>query len=72
VRIKIAALRSDLKQVIDGVRLGGPVIVVRHGEPVAALVSVQDLAELTRLRGVYRTFYNRQSEAVVSSELTIG
>lgn len=52
-RIKIASLRSDLAEVINRVRFGNTqVLVTKHGEPVAAMISMD---ELRQLRGMYRT-----------------
>lgn len=52
-RVKIAALRSDLAEIINRVRFAkARVLVTKHGEPVAALISMD---ELERLRGMYRT-----------------
>lgn len=55
-RVKVASLRSDLADIINRVRFhNSRVVVVRHGEPVAAMVSMEDLAELERYRSVYTT-----------------
>ena len=55
MRIKVAALRSQLAEILAAVRARTePVVVLRHGEPVAALISMADLAELERLRGMYK------------------
>lgn len=40
---------------IARVREGRPIIMLRHGDPVAALVSIKDLEELNRLRSLYKT-----------------
>jgi prevent-host-death family protein len=53
-RVKVASLRSDLADIINRVRFhNSRVVVVRHGEPVAAMVSMEDLAELERYRSMY-------------------
>ncbi len=65
MRVKVAALREGLAKILAAVR--EPVVIVRHGEPVAAIVSLQDLEELNRLRGMYRTVPNRQHTAVRST-----
>lgn len=55
-RVKVASFRSDLADMINRVRFkNSRVMVMRHGEPVAALVSIEDLQELERLRGMYRS-----------------
>lgn len=63
-RVKVASLRSDLADIINRVRFhNSRVTVMRHGEPVAALVSMDDLAELDRLRSMYRTMGNPRHAA---------
>jgi prevent-host-death family protein len=50
-RVKIASFRSDLAEMINEVRFNARnVVVTKHGEPVAVLISVE---ELNRLRGMY-------------------
>lgn len=49
-RIKMASLRSDLAAVIGRVtEMDRFVIVTRHSEPVAALISLHDLNVLRRM-----------------------
>lgn len=63
-RVKVASFRSDLAELINRVRFSqSRVLVMRHGEPVAALVSVSDLNELEALRGMYRTMEGRRPAA---------
>lgn len=40
------------------------ITVVRHGEPVAVIVSPEDFAELERLRSMYRTVPKRHAQAL--------
>jgi prevent-host-death family protein len=44
--VSVAVLRAKLSQVIDEVRAGGEVVVVRSGKPVARIVKVDDDAAL--------------------------
>lgn len=54
VRVKIRSFRSDLADMINRVRFNNSrVTVMRHGEPVATLVSQAEVEELDRLRRVY-------------------
>ena len=53
MRVKVEALRAELADILRGVSQQ-PVTVTRYGETVAVIVSPQDFAELTRLRGLYR------------------
>jgi prevent-host-death family protein len=53
MRVKVESLRAELAGVLRGVSQQ-PVTVTRYGETVAVIVSPQDYAELTRLRGLYR------------------
>lgn len=63
-RIKVASLRSDLADIINRVRFHqSRVVVVRHGEPVAAMVSMKDLEELERYRGMYTNLSSQRPAA---------
>jgi prevent-host-death family protein len=53
MRVKVESLRAELADVLRSVSQQ-PVTVTRYGEPVAVIVSPEDYAELTRLRGLYR------------------
>jgi prevent-host-death family protein len=53
MRVKVEALRAELADVLRVVSQQS-VTVTRYGEPVAVIVSPEDYAELTRLRGLYR------------------
>ena len=71
MRIKVAALRSQLAEILAAVRARPePVVVLRHGEPVAALISMTDLAELERLRSMYRNVSVLPVRAVGSAHRT--
>lgn len=56
MRIKVEAFRAKLAECLGCARTE-PVVVLRHGEPVAAVISIHDLEELQRLRGLYRTVH---------------
>jgi prevent-host-death family protein len=46
IRLSTSKARQDLPSVIKGVRKGQRFLLSRHGEDVAAVVSVEDLALL--------------------------
>ena len=48
--ISLAEAKATLSECIREVESGKPVLIKRHGKPVAALVKPQDLANLERLR----------------------
>ena len=48
-RVKAASVRSDFAELVNRVRYqNSRVLVLRHGEPMVALVSLQDLEALER------------------------
>ena len=46
----VADAKSHLSDCVRSAQDGEPIIITRHGKPVAALVRFEDLAELERLR----------------------
>jgi prevent-host-death family protein len=46
----IAEVKAKLGQFVRDAEEGRPVVITRHGKPVAALVRAEDLAQLERLR----------------------
>jgi prevent-host-death family protein len=48
--ISLAEAKATLSECIREVESGKPVLIKRHGKPVAALVRPQDLENLERLR----------------------
>ncbi|MEX2531045.1 MAG: type II toxin-antitoxin system Phd/YefM family antitoxin [Gemmatimonadota bacterium] len=46
----VAQVKATLSQQIRSAERGEPVVITRHGRPVAALVPVDDLEALLRLR----------------------
>lgn len=51
-RKKLSEAKATFSAVVDSVEeRGEPVIIERHGKPVAALVSMEDLERLEALRG---------------------
>jgi len=50
--ISLAEAKAGLSACIRSAKSGDPVIITRHGKPVAALVRVEELEQLQRLRKV--------------------
>jgi prevent-host-death family protein len=48
--VTVAEIKATLSEHIRDVERGEPVLVTRHGKPVAALVRPEDLETLERLR----------------------
>ena len=48
--LSVAEAKATLSDAIRDVETGIPVIITRHGKPVAALVRAEDLSTLERLR----------------------
>ena len=48
--ISVAEAKATLSECIRQVESGSPVLITRHGKPVAALVRPDDLEHLERLR----------------------
>jgi prevent-host-death family protein len=48
--ISVAEVKATLSECIRQVEAGAPVLITRHGKPVAALVRPNDLEHLERLR----------------------
>lgn len=48
--LSLAEAKATLSEVIREAESGSPVLITRHGKPVAALVRAEDLATLDRLR----------------------
>lgn len=48
----IAEVKAKLGQFVRDAEEGRPVVITRHGRPVAALVRVEDLPQLERLRAL--------------------
>ena len=48
--LSVAEAKATLSDAIRDVEAGTPVIITRHGKPVAALVPAEDLSTLQRLR----------------------
>lgn len=46
----IAEVKAKLGQFVRDAEEGRPVLITRHGKPVAALVRAEDLTQLERLR----------------------
>lgn len=65
MRVKVEALRAELAEVLRSASQQ-PVTVTRYGEAVAVIVSPQDYAELTRLRGLYRNRSHGTRNVLVS------
>jgi prevent-host-death family protein len=73
MRIKVEALRAGLAQVLASVRDTREVaVVLRHGDPVAAIISMQDFEELERLRSLYRTVHKPARREFTSAAPAIG
>ena len=49
-RMSLAEAKATLSECIREVEAGSPVVITRHGKPVAALVRPGDLEHLERLR----------------------
>lgn len=55
MNVKISALRSDLAAIVKSVEADKKrYTICRHHDPVAVLVSVEELRELDELRSLYR------------------
>lgn len=50
--LSVAEIKATLSECIREVEIGEAVVITRHGKPVAALVRVEDLEHLRRLRSV--------------------
>ncbi|MBN1609023.1 MAG: type II toxin-antitoxin system prevent-host-death family antitoxin [Polyangiaceae bacterium] len=48
--VSLAETKSRLAECVRAAERGENVVITRHGKPVAALVSTQDLALISRLR----------------------
>jgi prevent-host-death family protein len=48
--LSLAEAKATLSEAIREVEAGSPLVITRHGKPVAALVRAEDLATLERLR----------------------
>lgn len=48
--LSLAEAKATLSEAIREAESGSPVLITRHGKPVAALVRAEDLATLERLR----------------------
>lgn len=48
--LSLAEVKATLSDRVRDVENGEPVLITRHGKPVAALVRVEDLEHLERLR----------------------
>ena len=48
--ISVAKAKATFSDCIRQVEVGSPVLITRHGKPVAALVRAEDLEHLERLR----------------------
>ena len=48
--VSVAKAKANFSECIRKVEAGNPVLITRHGKPVAALVSPSDLEHLARLR----------------------
>jgi prevent-host-death family protein len=48
--LSVAHAKAELSQCIRWAEDGEPVVITRHGKPVAALVRVEELEHLQRLR----------------------
>jgi prevent-host-death family protein len=48
--ISVAEVKATLSECIRQVESGSPVLITRHGKPVAALVRPSDLEHIERLR----------------------
>jgi prevent-host-death family protein len=48
--LSVAEAKATLSDAIREVEAGKPLVITRHGRPVAALVRAEDLATLERLR----------------------
>lgn len=49
--LTLTQVRAGLADLVAGVQAGGaPVVLTRHGAPVAALVSVEELAALQEMQ----------------------
>ena len=48
--VSVARAKAELSQCIRSAEDGQPVVITRHRKPVAALVRVEELAQLERLR----------------------
>lgn len=56
-RYSISEARANLPAIVGWVEVGRSVELTRHGRPVAAVVSVQELARLRSGRRDFRTAY---------------
>lgn len=66
MRVKVASLRSDLAEILRAVN-ANPVTVLKHGEPIAVIISTEDFAEFEQLRSMYRTLSKHPRERLASS-----
>ena len=48
--ISIAQAKAKLSVCVREVESGGPIVITRHGKPIVALVRINDLEHLQRLR----------------------
>lgn len=48
--LSLAQAKATLSEAVRDAESGSPVVITRHGKPVAALVRAEDLATLERLR----------------------
>ncbi len=48
--LSVAEAKATLSDAIRDVEAGTPIVITRHGKPVAALVRAEDLSTLERLR----------------------
>ncbi len=71
-RYSIAEARSNLPTIVHQAEAGHEIELTRHGKPVAAVVSLQDLerlrSERPRFHDAYRRFLAKHSPAEVGLE----
>lgn len=54
VRVKTAALRAEIAEIIQRVATQKTrAVITRYGEPIAVVISNEEAEELDRLRGMY-------------------
>ena len=64
VEISSTDVRNHLTEIMyDVIRLGGRVMILKHGKPVGALVSVKDLEEVLEKRRVKKPTIGRKEKS---------
>jgi prevent-host-death family protein len=70
IQISMSELRQNLGSFVNRVAYGGDrIILVAHGEPKAAIISIEDLGRLQQLSHEPETSFGRYSTGLVAADL---